>query len=183
MSEKRVQTTAIEKKYKDKKTGEYKTLTINYAKVKDRLTAFWEENPSGSIVTKPQEFMGKIMFQTEIMIDKGNPQSRTATGTALQGTDADGEKVFEKLETISVGRALALLGYAVSGEVASSEEMEEFHKYREEKRTGEKLNAIENLEEVKDLETLKTTWMNLKAYLREDKDLVELKDKRKEELK
>ena len=33
-----VKTTAIEKKYKDKKTGEWKSLIINHAKVNDRLS-------------------------------------------------------------------------------------------------------------------------------------------------
>ena len=48
----KVKTTTIEKKYKDKKTGEYKSLKIEHAKVKDRLKAFWEENPNGKIETK-----------------------------------------------------------------------------------------------------------------------------------
>ena len=42
----KVSTTRIVKKYQDKKTGQWKEITIDYAKVGDRLKAFREANPS-----------------------------------------------------------------------------------------------------------------------------------------
>lgn len=149
-----VKTTAIEKKYKDKKTGEWKSLTINHAKVKDRLKAFWEENPRGKIETTPTIANGGMtMFKTSILRDKADVNSREATAHSL-GNITD-EKSFEKLETISVGRCLALLGYATDGEVASSEEMEEFENYQQTQKEvmlfemQEKISGIKTIEELR----------------------------------
>ena len=67
--------------------------------------------------------------------DKSNEASAEATGHAfVKVTEKTIEKQFEKLETIAVGRALALLGYSADGEIASSEEMEEFLADKESKR-------------------------------------------------
>ncbi len=172
-----VKTTKIEKKWKDKKTGEMKTLTIDYAKVKDRLLAFWEENPRGSIDTTPSFLEdGKVLFVASLKTDQGDPFSKQAKGSALSGED--GEKNFEKLETIAVGRALALLGYAVTGEIASSEEMERFQEYKQER----KKNALESLKEAKTLEELRKTYLAL-GSLMADKDILVLKDTLKTTLK
>lgn len=149
-----VKTTRIEKKYKDKKTGEYKSLTIEHAKVKDRLKAFWEDSPRGKIETSSVKDSETITFKTFILADKSNEYSREATGHA-QATLPLGEKDYEKLETISVGRALALLGYATDGEVASFEEMQDFLNEKDKK----KLDMIENtkmeVSAITDIETLK----------------------------
>lgn len=149
-----VKTTAIEKKYKDKKTGEWKSLTINHAKVKDRLKAFWEENPRGKIETTPTiQTGGMTMFKTSILRDKADPHSREATAHSL-GTVAD-EKSFEKLETISVGRCLALLGYATDGEIATSEEMEEFEEYKKTQKEEMLFEMQGKIADIKTLEELK----------------------------
>lgn len=125
MGIKHTKLTKIEKKYKDKKTGEYKSRTIEYAKVKDRLLEFRQQCPRGSIVTDYNFLTDRIIFRTHIIKDKGDAASAEATGHAT-GKDDGTEKIFEKLETIATGRALALLGYGAEGEIASSEEMEEF---------------------------------------------------------
>jgi len=142
---KSVATTKIEKKYKDKKTGEWKSITINYAKVSDRLHEFRQDNPRSKISTNHEvDSEGHVIFKAYIWKDKTDflealkvADSTTALLTAdSEGSaksQSDGEKDFEKLETIAVGRALALLGFAVSGEIASSEEMEAFEKFRLEK--------------------------------------------------
>lgn len=149
-----VKTTAIEKKYVDKKTGEHKSLTIYHAKVKDRLKAFWEENPRGSIVTTPIiQASGMTVFKTYILRDKADLTSRDATAHAM-GNVTD-EKSFEKLETISVGRCLALLGYSTDGEIASSEEMEEFENYKQKQKEvmlfdmQEKISSVTTIEELR----------------------------------
>ena len=149
-----VKTTAIEKKYKDKKTGEYKSLTIHHAKVKDRLKAFWEENSRGKIdTTYKMESNGLTVFKTMILRDKAEPNSREATAHAM-GNVTD-EKSFEKLETISVGRCLALLGYATDGEVASSDEMEEFENYQQTKKEAMLFEMQEKISEIKTIEELR----------------------------
>lgn len=177
----RVKTTTIEKKYKDKKTGEYKTLTINHAKVKDRLKAFWEENPNGKIETKPTIMQnGQVMFQCTILRDKSDMSSREATAHALGTTT--GDKDFEKIETICVGRALALLGYSTDGEIASSEEMEDFLKHQNEKKREAILFAVERLEDCKTLTELQDVWKSLGTIIQE-KEVIEKKNELKSKLK
>lgn len=142
---KTVQTTRIEKKYKDKKTGEWKSITIDYAKVADRLKEFRQDNPRSKTATQYKILDdGTVIFKAYVWKDKTDfidilkvsgaeaaMLSADADGTAKSGDN--GEKSFEKLETIALGRALALLGYAGTGEIASSEEMEAFEAYKLEK--------------------------------------------------
>lgn len=147
-----VKTTSITKQYKDKKTGEYKSLTIEHAKVKDRLKAFWESNPHGSILTDRVKDNETIEFVTNIIADQSDEFSRKARGHAMANLPL-GDKDYEKLETISVGRALALVGYATDGEVASFEEIEDFNNYKEKKIEDAiaLLNACDNLDQLKEV--------------------------------
>lgn len=158
-----------------------KLETINlqgkaYAQVATRLKEFREQCPNGSIETKPTIMEdGVIMFTTTIIKDLRDEHSARATGSAL-GKQGD-QKAFEKLETISVGRALALLGYAASGDIASGEEMEEFLAFKTEKVT----KAIEKLQTAKTLDELKaifTSIGNLKAY----PEVISAKDEMKKKL-
>lgn len=178
----KVKTTKIEKKYKDKKTGEFKSITIDHAKVKDRLKLFWEENPTGKIETSSSMLGENVVFKTLILADKSNPASREATGHALG--KLSGDKDYEKLETISVGRALALLGYATDGEVASLDEMEDFIKYKKEMAQRELEEWKANLENAQTAIELKDVWIKIPAHFK--KTLEEVKnnhpkyDKKKE---
>lgn len=172
-----VKTTAIEKKYKDKKTGEWKSLTINHAKVNDRLKAFWEANPKGKIETTNKKDATTIEFKTFILADKSDEYSREATGHALANLPLQ-EKDYEKLETISVGRALSLLGYSASGEVASTEEMEDFLEYKKQRKEQMIEGAILELSKATTLVELQTIWKSLGTAIKEQ----EVVDK-KEELK
>lgn len=106
----------------------------DYATVPSRILAFREENPKGSITTK-KDYISELSqwsFQAHVVKDRGDETSADATGSSLG--IVKGEKDFEKLETIAVGRALANLGYLASGNVASSEEMEAFYEEQENKR-------------------------------------------------
>jgi hypothetical protein len=147
---KKVQTTEIKKKYKDKRTGEWREITINHAKVKDRLQAFWEANPRGKIETSQKKENDQIIFKAFILTDKADQYSKEATGHSYGNVGDD--KSFEKLETIAVGRALALLGYATDGEVASSEEMEEFEKSKLAKKA---VDIMAQVDEIKTIEELR----------------------------
>ncbi len=176
---KKTKLTVIEKKYKDKKTGEYKSMTIEYAKVNDRLLEFRQDNPKGSIVTSFQLVTDRIIFKSHIVKDRGDATSAEATGHAT-GKDDGTEKVFEKLETIATGRALALLGYGAKGEIASSEEMEEFLEYQEEKRAEAIMEATERIGQCATLDELKEVWSALSGEMKTH--ALQAKEAKKKEL-
>lgn len=148
----------------------------NYAQVADRLKEFRENCPNGLIETTPTiQEDGQIMFKARVLKDKAKPESGEATGHAL-GKNA-GAKAFEKLESIAVGRALAMLGYLASGEIASSEEMQEFYDYQNQKID----EAIERINDAKTLDELKKVFMGLGPLIAEQK-VVDAKNVRKEAL-
>lgn len=109
-----------------------KVSGCDYAKVSARLAEFRKENPRAKITTRPEpQPDGGMIFYAEIIKDSAK-KSAEATGTAYYpASKMKSDKAFEKLETISVGRALSLLGYLNNGEIASSEEMEEFENLKE----------------------------------------------------
>lgn len=157
-----------------------KTMTLQgdkeYAKVPERLRLFREDCPNGLIETTPIiRDDGQIMFKARIVKDKSKPESAESTGHSL-GKNA-GVKSFEKLETIAIGRALAILGYLASGEIASSEEMEQFLEYREQ-QVEEAIAILNNSETLDDL---KAAFMSLGTLMAEEK-IIKAKDKKKGEL-
>jgi hypothetical protein len=131
-----------------------KTISLQgkeYAQVKDRLNEFRTTNPRGLIETTPIiQADGQIMFKARVLKDKSDQSSAEATGHAL-GTNK-GLKAFEKLESIAVGRALALLGYGTDGAIASSEEMEEFEKSKLAKKA---VDIMAQVDEIKTIEELR----------------------------
>lgn len=156
-----------------------KTMNLSgqeYAKVPERIKAFREACPNGLIETKPTiQEDGQILFSARILKDKANPHSGEGTGHALGGNKK--AKDFEKLETIAVGRALAMLGYMASGEVASSEEMEEFEAYKNEKID----EAIGQLKAAESIESLKQAFMSLGSLMANSR-VIAAKDEKKAEL-
>jgi hypothetical protein len=158
-----------------------KTPTIDlkgkaYATVPARIKEFREDNPNGLIETKPEILENEIMFSARILKDKANPFSGEATGHAIG--KKQGDKAFEKLETIAVGRALALLGYMASGDIASGEEMEEYIEYQKEKKESDIIEAKQLLSECKNLKELQETWVSLGTLIKEPEVLA-----KKDELK
>ena len=83
-----------------------------YATVPTRIKEFRQDCPNGLIETKPVIENGQVLFTARILKDKSNPNSGEAIGHAIGKITAD--KAFEKIETISIGRALAILGYMAS---------------------------------------------------------------------
>lgn len=149
-----------------------KTMSLSgndYAKVAERVKQFRSENPQGLIETTPTINGDSIMFKARVLKDKSNPHSAEGIGHSY-GVIGKKQKDFEKLETISVGRALAMLGYAADGEIASSEEMEEFEKYRKEQHEtlvfewGDKINTCTTLDE------LKKVWAEMPPEAKKDLD-------------
>jgi hypothetical protein len=149
-----------------------KTATIDlkgkaYAQVKDRIKEFRADNPNGDIVTTPTVTDTSIVFKAYILKDKSNPASASATGHSMgKISEKTIEKQFEKQETIAVGRALALLGYASDGEIASGEEMEEFLEYQEEKKTEAIMEVTEAIGNCQSVDELKTLWASLSGEMK-----------------
>lgn len=102
----------------------------DYATVPARLKQFREDNPRAVVETKPSfNEDGTIVFSARIVKDKAEENSAEATGHSY-GPKTE-KKAFEKLETVAVGRALALLGYLNDGQIATTEEMVEFEDYKQ----------------------------------------------------
>lgn len=165
------------------KTSKLGNTGVDYAKVPDRLKQFREENPRASIETKPTfNEDGSVFFSAKIVSDKTDAGSPEATGTAFYNkAELNKVKSFEKLETISVGRALALLGYLNNGEVATTEEMDEFNTYKEQKLETAREEIIVQINDCKDLEELKKLFFSLDTMMSDEK-IVTAKDIKKLEL-
>lgn len=166
-----------------------KLKTINlqgkeYAQVAERVKTFREQFPNSKIITKnllTEE--GGTEFNTYIWRDRkdyisGDLNSADSTGTARSITGKK-DKDFEKLETISVGRALALLGYLSSGEVASFEEMETYYADKEAERQMYVQEQIDLFDHAKNMEELKLLWASTNKT---EPLILAAKDKRKAEL-
>jgi hypothetical protein len=160
-----------------------KTITLTtggveneYARVPERIKLFREDCPNGKITT---DFELKendvVVFTARVVKDKAKPESAESMGHSMG--KAGGNKAFEKLETIAVGRALALLGYLASGEIASSEEMEEFLDFRLKKIA----DAVTALKKAKTIPQLRKTFMGL-GDLMSEKQIIEAKDTQKQKL-
>lgn len=192
---KKVKTSIIEKKFTNKTTGEENTISINYAKVVDRLNAFRSDYPRSKILTQSKTVDGVITFKAFIWKDKDELlevlkqgvdkeviyYTADSEGTAQKEVNKS-EKNFEKLETIAVGRALALLGYSVSGEIASTEEMEEFEDYKAQKHQEDVDQAIELLNGAATIEDLRKVFISLERKIREEPTVIVTKNKCKEKL-
>lgn len=121
----------------------------DYALVPARLKKFREANPRASVDTEPTyNADGSITFKATIVQDRANEYSATATGNARYSADElKKAKAFEKLETISVGRALANIGYLNDGQIATTEEMEEYELYRAEKY-ADRIEAAKSVDDL-----------------------------------
>lgn len=158
-----------------------KTISLQgkeYAQVKDRLKEFRENCPNGKIETSFQMQGEQVAFKAYVLKDKSDSSSADATGHAIGPNK--GLKAFEKLETIAVGRALALLGYSTDGEIASSDEMEEFLSYQESKREIYINDLTERINEAKTLNELKDIWATIDGSYRVE--LLPIKDAKKKEI-
>lgn len=152
-----------------------KTISLQgkeYAQVKDRILEFRKDTVRGSITTEVDFKDGLAIMKAIVVKDLSDEASPRATGQAFG--KVGGQKEFEKLETIAVGRALAFLGYAADGAVASSEEMEDFQDYVEEK----KQQAIDKMSVCKTQDELKAVFISL-GSLMADKDVIAKKNEMK----
>lgn len=160
----------------------------DYAKVSARLAEFRKENPRAKITTRPEpQPDGGMIFFAEIVKDSAEVSAQ-ATGTAYYpASKMKGDKAFEKLETISVGRALSLLGYLNNGEIASSEEMEEFEEFKEAQAKKQAEEFLSKLKKSKNLRELQTIFVEgVNQFKGQDQiiaQIIEVKNQLKGELK
>lgn len=158
-----------------KKLNTMKVSGGDYAKVKDRLLEFRKVNPRGLIETTYEILEDAIIFRARIVKDKKDENSAEAIGHSMG--KGNGAKVFEKQESIAVGRALALLGYGADGEIASAEEMEEFEEWKQQQFMESLEEATDNINACKTPDELKKVWVDLSPQLKTA--LEGLKDERK----
>lgn len=151
---------------------------IDYSKVTQRILEFRQANPRGDIQTVPTLLVedGQVMFKATVIKDKSDENSASATGHSL-GLNK-GVKAFEKLETIAVGRALAMLGYASDGEIASAEEMEEFEAYQQNKKAEFDAyikETLDSIDETKTVDDLQDLFINLTPEIRQNESIQKAK--------
>lgn len=151
-----------------RKTETMKLGTADYSKVKTRIKEFRQDNPNGDIITTPTITDTHIIFKAYILKDKSNPASASATGHSMGeiGGEKKKEKVFEKQESIAVGRALALLGYGADGEIASSEEMEAFLEHKQEQLAEAIMEVTEAIGNCATQEELQKYWASLSGEMK-----------------
>ena len=138
-----------------KKLATIKLQNKDYATVPTRIKEFREQCPNGVIETSSIiNGVGETEFTATIFKDGNNRNVGSATGHAQ--ALLKGDKAFEKLETIAIGRALAILGFMASGEVASYEEMEEFLTEKEAKKQKIIEDTIADVNQIESIEELRT---------------------------
>ena len=171
---------------------------VDYAKVADRLLEFRSQNPRSKISIKySYDEAGNLTHTARIWKDKTECYELLKAGVnaeaIAESADAEAsafmfveqlkkEKGFEKNESIAVGRALAILGYAVSGEIASSEEMEEFEDWKNQQAEESRAKVLESITNAKSIDELLAIWKSLTKEQQLDKEIVARKDAKKGEL-
>ena len=102
-------------------------LPKDYVPVSKRVEQFHEKHPKWSIQTQYELNWDTVIFQATITFD-----DRVFNWTAFWSIKKD--KALEKLESVSVWRALAFAWFEVQGWIASKEEMENFEDNSEEEK-------------------------------------------------
>jgi hypothetical protein len=160
-----------------------------YTGVGERVLTFREDNPNSKILTQyTEKDNGEVTFKTYIWKDKnafveliksGQPLETallTADSEASSRGPSKAKKEFEKQETISLGRALAYLGYSGNGQIASTEEMEDFYNYKEDKLEQSISEAVEYIGEATDIDDLKKRYMELPEDVRKSETVFKEKE-------
>lgn len=178
-----------------KRLSTIKVSGSDYAKVAERLKEFRTTNPESKHESSYEiTDGGNVVFTVWLWRDKADlielmksgiadkevlRSSADANGTAKSAKK--GDKDFEKLETIALGRALANLGFLASGEIASFEEMDEFNEFRNQKAAEYKAEVIEKINGSKSLDELKLAFQSSGELMLDD-DVVKAKDDMKARL-
>ena len=120
--------TPIEKK--NKRTGT--VTTTEYAEVKERIAAFRNVFPEGSISTKIIELDNThVIMSAEVFNENGSLLAKAHASETIGGSFINETAMLENCETSAVGRALGLLGIGIKGAVASAMEIKRAEAIRE----------------------------------------------------
>lgn len=151
----------------------------DYVQVAERVRTIHEERKDAFDIVTTYEVTssGNIVFTATLIIETKGGKQRTFTGHSFG--KLGGEKAFEKLETVAVGRALAFAGYHGDGDIASAEEMENIEPEIDYDMIEQAQIAIAD---AKTIEELKSVFQKLKKDVRNHKSVIEAKDARKKEL-
>lgn len=86
----------------------------DYTTVRERIAAFYERFPEGSIRTELAQFSDDlVVFKASVYRDGADPYPTTGWAYDRVGTVTDqGTRIVENCETAAIGRALANRGFA-----------------------------------------------------------------------
>lgn len=172
-----------------------------YTGVGERVMSFREDYPNSKNVTRYEEKEnGEVVFKVYLWKDKketiellkaaikANMGKEQAEELILLSADSEAssrgnvktKKDYEKQETIALGRALAYFGYSGNGQIASTEEMNEFLSYKDDKLEDSIIDAVEYIEESNDMKELQSRFLELPREVKSDVRVQEAKDSMKD---
>lgn len=104
----------------------------DYVDVAERIGAFYERYPEGSIQTEMVRLEGDlVVFKATVYRDREDPHPTTGWAYEREGVGYVNRTSFiENCETSAIGRALANLGFTASRKRPSREEMEKAERGR-----------------------------------------------------
>jgi hypothetical protein len=105
----------------------------DYVQVNERVSYFNETYKQGMITSEPTFKDNTVYFKATVFPD-AKDKERFFTGHSFG--ELGKEKALEKLETVSVGRALAFMGIGIIESLASSDEMSNFYAKSETEKLG-----------------------------------------------
>lgn len=122
---KNIKVTRLSRNSKNKETGKVTKVTKGYAEVPQRVKAFREVYPAGSITTEIIVVSEKsVTMKATVRDEQGTV---IATGHASENTEKNAQinatSMLENCETSCVGRALGFAGFGISDSIASYEEV------------------------------------------------------------
>jgi len=129
-------------------TKKLPTISIkgkDYVMVKDRIQAFCELYPQGSIITEivKNDEISVIAKATVYRDVKDKNLCTTGHSEAYRGQGQMGQVPVEVAETSAVGRALAMMGIGIVDSIASADEIKKANGLIENARTGQPSSVVD----------------------------------------
>lgn len=157
-----------------------------YAKVSSRIKALHSEYDDARISTDYEFKQGWAICKATITLEVNDNPERYFTGHSMG--EIDGDKAFEKLESVAVGRALANAGFLATGEIATAEEMQKFNENQQESNDDNGISedvekrAKQAMADCESVEELRDKWKEMPDKVKGSKKIQVFKDETKEAL-